>query len=76
MRQTSTKKQQQIEWRRNKIDELSVKGFSQSEIARMLEIDKSAVSRDIAFLKEEAKETIKNHIQEKLPYEYKKCILV
>ena len=74
MRQTNTKKQQQIEWRRNKINELSVKGFSQSEIARMLDIDKSAVSRDIIFLKEEAKETIKNHIQDKLPYEFTKCI--
>jgi predicted transcriptional regulator len=74
MKQTRSKKQQQIEWRRNKIDELTVKGFSQSEIARMLEIDKSIVSKDISFLKEEAKETIKNHIQERLPYEYKKCI--
>jgi hypothetical protein len=74
MRQTNTKKQQQIEWRRNKINELSVKGFSQSEIVRMLEIDKSAVSRDMIFLKEEAKDTIKNHIQDKLPYEFTKCI--
>ena len=74
MRQTNTKKQQQIEWRRNKINELSVKGFSQSEIVRMLDIDKSVVSRDIIFLKEEAKNTIKNHIQDKLPYEFTKCI--
>ena len=34
MRQTNTKKQQQIEWRRNKINELSVKGYSQSEIVK------------------------------------------
>ena len=74
MSRRNTKKQQQIEWRRNKIDELSVKGYSQSEIARMLEIDRSAVSRDLIFLKEEAKDIIKNHIHEKLPYEYKKCI--
>lgn len=74
MRQTNTKKQQQIEWRRNKINELSVKGFSQSEIARMLEIDRSAVSRDIEYLRQQAKDTIKNHIQDKLPYEYSKCI--
>ena len=74
MRQTNTKKQQQLEWRRNKINELSVKGYSQSEITKMLDIDKSTVSRDITFLKEEAKETIKNHIQDKLPYEYSKCI--
>ena len=67
MKQRNTKKQQQIEWRRNKINELSVKGYSQSEIARMLEIDKSIVSKDITFLKEEAKEIIKNHIQDKIP---------
>ena len=66
MRQTNTKKQQQLEWSRNKINELSVKGYSQSEITKMLDIDKSTVSRDITFLKEEAKETIKNHIQDKL----------
>jgi predicted transcriptional regulator len=74
MRNTNTKKQQQLEWRRNKINELSVKGFSQADIARMLEIDKSAVSRDIEYLKQQANETIKNHIQNKLPYEYSKCI--
>jgi hypothetical protein len=74
MRQRNTKKQQQIEWRRNKINELSVKGYSQSEIARTLDIDKSAVSRDMIFLKEEAKDIIKNHIQDKLPYEFTKCI--
>lgn len=74
MRKTNTKKQQQLEWRRHKIDELCVKGFSQSEIARMLDIDKSAVSRDIEYLRETANETIRNHIQKKLPYEYTKCI--
>ena len=74
MSQTNTKKQQQLEWRRNKINELSVKGYSQSEIGKMLDMDKSAVSRDITFLKEEAKKTIKNHIQDKLPYEFTKCI--
>jgi hypothetical protein len=74
MRQTNTKKQQQLEWRRNKINELSVKGYLQSEITKIFDIDKSTVSRDITFLKEEAKETIKNHIQDKLPYEYSKCI--
>ena len=29
------KNKQQLEWRRNKIDELSVKGFSQAEITKM-----------------------------------------
>ena len=55
MRQTNTKKQQQLEWRRNKINELSVKGYSQSEITKMLDIDKSTVSRDIDIFKRRSK---------------------
>lgn len=65
---------EQLEWRRNKVQELAVKGFRQSEIVQMLQVDKSAVCRDISFLKESAKETIKNHIQDRLPYEYNKCL--
>ena len=38
MEQSNTK-MGQVEWRRNKVNELSVKGYSQSEISRMLEID-------------------------------------
>ncbi len=74
MRQISNKKQQQLDWRRQKIEELSIKGFSQADICRMLEVDKSAVSRDIEYLKQQANETIKNHIQKKLPYEYSKTL--
>ena len=73
MRKSNTKKQQ-LEWRRDKINELLIKGFSQSEISRMLSIDKSAISRDLQCLKEQARDTIKNHIGERLPYEYNKCL--
>ena len=74
MEQTRSKMEQQIEWRRSKIFELSVKGFSQSEIARMLEIPKVTISRDISFLREQSKKNIKEHISDKLPLEYNKCI--
>jgi transcriptional regulator len=40
-KQKPSKTEHQIECRRNKVFELSIKGFSQSEIARMLEINKS-----------------------------------
>ncbi len=63
-----------ITWRRNKVQELSIKGFNQAEIARMLQISEPTISRDIEYLREMANETIKNHIQKKLPYEYSKCI--
>lgn len=73
MEQTRTKTEQ-LEWRRNKVNELSIKGFGLTEISRMLSIPKSTISRDIEYLREAANETIKNHIQKKLPYEYSKCI--
>jgi DNA-binding MarR family transcriptional regulator len=53
MQQMSTKMQQQIiEWRRAKVMELLSKGESnQSEIARILQVDKSIICRDMVFLK-------------------------
>jgi predicted transcriptional regulator len=71
---TKTKLKERLEWRRNKVSELSVKGFSQVEIARMLQISEPTISRDIEYLRQEANETIKNHIQKKLPYEYSKTL--
>ena len=74
MGKTSTKKEHQIEWRRSKVQELSVKGFTQADICRMLNMPKSTISRDVEYLREQANETIKNHLEKKLPYEYFKCI--
>jgi hypothetical protein len=73
----STKMQQQIiEWRRTKVMELLSKGESnQSEIARILHIDKSIVCRDISYLRQQAKQNIKKYIDERLPEEYEKCLV-
>jgi DNA-binding MarR family transcriptional regulator len=60
--------QQQIEWRRAKVMELLSKGESnQSEIARILQVDKSIISRDVAYLREQSKHNIKRYIDEQLP---------
>ena len=57
----STKMQQIIEWRRAKVMELLSKGESnQSEIARILQVDKSIICRDIAYLRQQSKANIKN----------------
>ena len=74
MKESNTKMKDKLNWRRNKVNELSVKGISQAEISRMLQISEPTISRDIEYLREVAKETIKNHIHDKLPYEYSKCI--
>jgi transcriptional regulator len=53
------KKQQQVEWRRAKVLELMSKGeTNQSEIARILHVDRSIVCRDVAYLRQQAKENI------------------
>jgi hypothetical protein len=73
----STKMQQHIvEWRRAKVMELLSKGESnQSEIARILQVDKSIICRDIAYLRQQAKDNIKRYIDERLPEEYEKCLV-
>jgi hypothetical protein len=77
MQQMSTKMQQQIiEWRRTKVMELLSKGEgNQSEIASILQVDKSIICRDIAHLRQQAKENIKRYIDERLPEEYEKCLV-
>ena len=73
---TKTQQNQIIEWRRAKVMELLSKGESnQSEIARILQVDKSIVCRDIAYLKQQAKTNIKRYIDERLPEEYEKCMV-
>ena len=67
--------QQQIEWRRAKVLELSSQGYSQIEIATDLQIDKSVICRDLVYLRQQANENLKTHIQDKLPEEYQNCMV-
>jgi hypothetical protein len=39
-----------------------------------LKIPKVTISRDVAYLREQSKKNIEQHISDKLPYEYSKCI--
>ena len=75
MQLLSTKTQQQIEWRRDKVLELSSQGHSQIDIADTLHVNKSIISRDMAYLKQQAQENLKTHIQDKLPEEYQNCMV-
>jgi hypothetical protein len=65
----------QVEWRRNKVLELLSKGDSQSDIAKTLQVDLSIISRDVYFLRQQAKHNIKRYIDERLPEEYEKCLV-
>jgi DNA-binding NarL/FixJ family response regulator len=71
---TSETKQQQLEWRRAQVLELASEGYSQREIASKLQVDLTAVNRDIQFLKQQAQENLQRHIHETVPEEYQKCM--
>jgi len=60
------KKQKQLE--------LNSKGIHQADIARILKISEPTILRDLYYLKQEAKQTIQNYIDDRLPYEYRKCL--
>src|ERR671924_2217443 len=68
-------KQQQVEWRRAKVLELSSQGYSEREIAEKLQpITHVTIHRDIQFLRQQAQENLQHHIHEVVPDEYQKCM--
>jgi predicted flavoprotein YhiN len=67
-------KTQQIEWRRDRVLELSSQGFRQSDIANALHVNKSIISKDMAHLKQQARENLQKHISETIPAEYQKAM--
>jgi Trp operon repressor len=52
--------QQQIQWRRDKVQEFCSKGYSQREISQMLQVGLATVNRDISYLRNKLKVTSKN----------------
>jgi hypothetical protein len=64
-----------IEWRRSQVLELSSQGQTERQIATVLQVGKTTVHKDLAYLSRQAKENLKTHIQDKLPEEYQKCMV-
>jgi hypothetical protein len=67
--------EQQVQWRRDKVQELCSKGYSQREISQVLQVGLATVNRDISYLRNQAKANIKKCIDERLPEEYEKCLV-
>ena len=58
--------QHQVEWRRAKVVELISKGkTNQSELARILRVDRSTICRDVDHLRQQAKESIARYVDER-----------
>jgi hypothetical protein len=64
-----------VEWRRSKVLELSSEGRSQLEIARIMQVSTATINTDIRFLRIQAKENIRRYIDERLPFEFHKCLV-
>jgi hypothetical protein len=67
--------QNQVQWRRDEVQELCSKGYSQREISQTLQVGLATVNRDISYLRNQAKTNIKIYIDERLPEEYEKCLV-
>jgi hypothetical protein len=67
--------QNQVPWRRDKVQELYSKGYCQREISQVLQVGLATVNRDISYLRNQAKDNIKKYIDEPLPEEYEKCLV-
>ena len=70
----SSKSEQRLNWRRDKVKELSVKGYTQRRIADTLKISLALVNEDLQHLRLKAKENISNYLEEYLPAEYENCL--
>ena len=56
--------------RLTKVLTLQSKGYSQSEIARQLNVNQSTISRDIAELKKKARSSLDLYVKEEIPNEF------
>src|SRR5712691_1645154 len=70
-----TSEMERLQWRREKVQELSSKGHSQREIAKIPQVGLGLVNRDLTFIRQQAKNNIKKYIDERLPEEYEKCMV-
>jgi Trp operon repressor len=70
--------QQYVQWRRDKVQELCSKGYSQREISQTLQIGLATVNRDIAYLRNQAYIPSHgiNHIKHNLEYGYQLMNLI
>jgi len=68
-------KAEQLAWRREKVIELRSRGLSYMEIARELQVSKTVIGEDMLYLRNRAKENIKEYATDHLPQQYQICLV-
>jgi DNA replication protein DnaD len=59
-----------ISWRRDFVLQKLSKGWNQTQIAKELKLHTSTISLDVQYLKERARNELKTHLTERLPWEH------
>ncbi|HEY6668209.1 MAG TPA: helix-turn-helix domain-containing protein [Candidatus Nitrosopolaris sp.] len=74
-KQKQTIRERNLDWRRQKVLELTAQGNNQPEISKIMQLSQQTISRDQAYLRQQAKDNIKRYIDERVPHEYEKCMI-
>ena len=74
-RPKSELREEAILLRRERVLELTAKGYGQRQIANMLSVSHATVGFDQQYLKQQAKQNIQNYVDERLPEEYERCLV-
>lgn len=60
-----------LEWRRTQVIDYLAQGKRQSEIATILKVDPSTVSRDVKLLRQEAKDKQTEYLENEIPFRHR-----
>ena len=63
-----------IDWRRSQVVQLLSKGKTLTQIAETLKVDRSTVSRDYQFIRENSSDVMRKYLVETVPFEITKFL--
>jgi transcription initiation factor TFIIIB Brf1 subunit/transcription initiation factor TFIIB len=63
-----------IDWRRSQVVQLLSKGKTLTQIAEILKVDRSTVSRDYQFIRENSSDVMRKYLVETVPFEITKFL--
>ena len=66
--------EQSLRWRRDKVKESTIKGYTQREVSTELLVALAQVNKDLKYMRQEAKHNIKHYMDEYLPAEFQHCL--
>lgn len=60
-----------LEWRRTQVIDYLAQGKRQTEIATVLKVDASTISRDVKFLRQEARDKQADYLENEIPFRHR-----